>query len=82
MSSAESEGELCALLRRVLPGLSQATARLGLLWLYGMTWQIVFAVKRAPAAGACLDLGCSYEQAVDHAVLVTCAGLRAEAGKE
>jgi AcrR family transcriptional regulator len=79
---AEYEGELCALLRRALPGLSGKAARLGLLWLYGMTWQIVFAVKRGSASGACLDLGCSYEQAIDHAVMFTCAGLRAEAGKE
>ena len=74
------EGELCALLRRTLPRLSEEAARLGLLWLYGITWQIVFAVKRAPTRDACPDLGCSYEQAVDHAVLFTCAGLRAQAG--
>ena len=81
-SFAGYESELCALLRRALPGLSEEAARLSLLWLYGITWQIVFEVKKTPALNACPGLGCSYEEAVDHAVLFTCAGLRAQAGKE
>ena len=79
---ADYEIELCALLQRVLPGLGLDSARLGVFWLYGMLWQIVFAIKRAGETGCCPALGCSYEQAVDHAVRFTCAGLRAEALRE
>jgi AcrR family transcriptional regulator len=79
---AEYEGELRALLCRTLPGLSEEAARLGLLWLYGITWQIVFEVKKTPTLNACPGLGCTYQEAVDHAVRFTCAGLRAAAGKE
>jgi len=81
-SFAGYEGELRALLRRTVPGLSEEDARLGLLWLYGITWQIVFEVKKTPALNACPGPGCSYQEAVDHAVRFTCAGLRAAAGKE
>jgi AcrR family transcriptional regulator len=81
-SFAGYEEELCALLRRRAPGLTEEAARLGLLWLYGITWQIVFEVKKTPSLNACPGLGCSYQQAIDHAVRFTCAGLRATAGKE
>lgn len=73
------EAELCTLMCRFVPGLTEVEARLGLLWLYGMTWQIVFAVKNAVTPGACPGLGCAYEDAVEHAVRFTCAGLRADA---
>ena len=81
-SFAGYEEELRALLRRTVPGLSEEAVRLGLLWLYGITWQIVFEVKKTPALNACPGPGCSYQEAVDHAVRFTCAGLRAAAGKE
>lgn len=81
-SFAGYESELCALLRRTVPGLTEEAARFGLLWLYGITWQIVFEVKKTPSLNACPGLGCSYQEAVDHAVQFTCAGLRAAAGKE
>jgi AcrR family transcriptional regulator len=81
-SFAGYEAELVSLLRRTAPGLTEEAARLGLLWLYGITWQIVFEVKKTPGLNACPGLGCSYQQAIDHAVRFTCAGLRAASGKE